>query len=125
LRFASQSLSSLQLATVFRPHASIRRSVRSIQPSTQFSPKRRRRFQVRNEAPWSPSLSRAGRTACGGCSRKRASRPAAGVTITGWMTSAPRERKRWPSGSTNHQRPSFCSTRKKPVASAFVPRKPP
>ena len=80
---------------------------------------------MKKETPRSPPRSRAGRTAAGGRSRKKASRPAAGVAISGWITSAPRERKRWPSGSTNHHRPSFFSTRKKPVASAFVAAKPP
>ena len=75
--------------------------------------------------PRSPFRARPGRTACGGRSRKRASRPAAGVTISGRMTSTPRERKRCPSGSTNHQRPSILSTRKKPVACAFVEANPP
>ncbi len=45
--------------------------------------------------------------------------------MSGRMTSAPVERNRWPSGSTNHHRPSRFSTRKKPVASAFVPANPP
>jgi hypothetical protein len=35
------------------------------------------------------------------------------------------EKKWWPSGSINHQRPSACSTRKKSVAFAFVLRYPP
>jgi hypothetical protein len=41
------------------------------------------------------------------------------------MTSEPTERKRCPSGSTNHQRPSIFSTRKNPVALAAVLVNPP
>ena len=53
----------------------------SIQPSIQPSPKRRKRFQVRKDAPGSRSSRRGRRSSSGGISAKRGSRPTTGVDI--------------------------------------------
>src|SRR5436190_10538513 len=53
------------------------------------------------------------------------SRPVVEVVTDVPIESAPIERNKCPSGSTNHHLPSIFSTRKKPVALAFEPSYPP